>query len=573
MRWKFNPIPDDQIEALSRQAGCSPVVAGLLLRLGIDDPKRARDFLHPRLAHLEDPFAITNLKTAAGRLSSALRHGEAVGVIGDYDVDGVTSTVVLVSVIRRLGGDPAFMVPRRLEEGYGLSRAAIDRFLDEHPVKLLVAVDCGTNSVEEVGYLRERGVDVIIVDHHRSKERLPDDCILINPHVCDENPRPWTQLCTVGLAFKLVHGLLKLRRQENDKRASEIILKDYLDLVAMGTVADLVPLLEENRIFCKFGMRVLRQGRRQGISSLLEIAGVRRGDEVQPVDISFRIGPRINASGRLADATVPVELLLSRDRAFCDQTARQLDEFNRERQDIERQITLDAEKQRETLLPDASGIVLYDENWHSGVVGIVASRVCRRFHRPAIILGSEGKLAKGSGRSVEGLNLVSILETCDDLLTSWGGHPLAVGVSLEKHLVPAFQRRFDERVRELCGGREIVPELEIAHWIEVEELGEELLHDLYLLHPFGQGNREPILGLRNLVLTHPPEIFRERHFRFRIFTPGGRRVFGVAWKMADRPPPTGEPIDIVFRLNWNIFKGRKSMQLELVDWRPAGQPL
>lgn len=573
MLWKHTPIADEQVAALSQSLSSSRTLAELLLRRGISDPEEARHFIQPRLSHLQDPFQITNLKRAVDRIRGALRNDERIVVLGDYDVDGVTSTVVLISALQRLGAEPGFIVPRRLEEGYGLSRSAIDRVLEEQKIDLFIAVDCGTNSVEEVAYLREKGVDVIIVDHHRSKETVPADCILVNPHVCDEQGQPWTNLCTVGLVFKLVHGLLKCLREEDHIAANQIILKEYLDLVAMGTIADLVPLRDENRIFCKFGLRMIHNSRRHGLAALLEVCGLKDGDEVQPMDISFRLGPRINASGRLADASVPVEMLLSGDRKFCEDSARLLDDFNKERQEIERQITEAAERQKEEMQGEPVGIVLFDETWHPGVVGIVASRVSRKYHRPAIILGSEGDLAKGSGRSIEGVNLVEVLGHCDGLLESWGGHPLAVGVSLKKENVPEFQRCFDKLVGELCQGRSVEPALEIAQWLDLPDVHEGLLADLDLLHPFGQGNREPLFGLHSLVLTHPPEVFRERHFRFQIFNTRGKRIFGVAWKMADRIPPLRQPIDCVCRIYWNCFNGRKYLQLELVDWRltPGGK--
>lgn len=567
MRWRHHPLADEQVTALSQELGSTRILAELLLRRGISDPEEARRFLRPHLKQLEDPFCLTNLRQAVERVRQALKSDQQIVVLGDYDVDGVTSTVLLISILQRLGVEPAFIVPRRLEEGYGLSRNAIDRMLEEQKIDLLIAVDCGTNSTEEVAYLRERGIDVIIVDHHRSKEEIPADCILVNPHVVDREDQPWTHLCTVGLVFKLVHGLLKVLRQEDHVAASEIILKEYLDLVAMGTIADLVPLREENRILCKFGLQMIRNSRRLGVTALLEVCGVKAGNEIQPMDISFRIGPRINASGRLADASVPVAMLLSRDRKFCEESASLLDEFNRERQEIERQITQAAEQQKEEQLGEASGIVLFDENWHSGVVGIVASRVSRKYYRPAIILGSEGELAKGSGRSIEGISLVKILERCDDLLETWGGHPLAVGVSLKKENVPAFQKRFDELVGEACRDHEVEPELELARWLEIADVNEDLLQELDLLHPFGQGNREPLFGLRSIVLRYPPEIFRDRHFRFQITNNRGKRIFGVAWKMAGRIPPVRVPIDMVCRIYWNLFNGRKYLQLEMIDWR------
>ncbi len=446
MHWRYDPLPRDRIRALARDLGVSDVLAELLLRVPVGSADEARDFLDPRLAGLCDPFCLTGLAAAAGRLNHAIDRGESVTVFGDYDVDGVTATALLVSVLRRFGLQPHFVVPRRLEEGYGLSRDALERALGGVAPALFVALDCGTNSVEETALLRSRGSDVIIVDHHRSKEDLPVDCVLINPHVYGDVEGGVNDLCTVGLVFKLVHGLLKQRRDAGDQRAFAIRLKEYLDLVAMGTVADLVPLTRENRILARHGLQILGQTGRVGLRSLMDVAGMTVGVEPRPVDVSFRIGPRINASGRLADAAVSVELLLSEDPAFCREAAAQLDAFNRERQDIERQITEHAFDSIAKDLADARGIVVFDDGWHSGVVGVVASRLTRKFHRPCIVLGREGPLAKGSGRSVPGVNLVEVLGCCSHLLESWGGHPMAVGVSLATDRVAEFQAAFDAAV-------------------------------------------------------------------------------------------------------------------------------
>src|SRR5690625_140856 len=571
MRWTSKPLQDDQVSALSQSLGSSRILATLLIRLGISDPDAARAFLHPRLRPLDDPFSITNLRSAVDRIRQAIDGGEKMVVLGDYDVDGVTSTALLISILRRLGAkQPGFIVPRRLEEGYGLSRIAIDRVLEEEDIDLFIAVDCGTNSVEEVAYLRAKGIDVIIIDHHRSKEEIPEDAILINPHVLDRPDQPWVDLCTVGLVFKVAHGLLKVLRAEEDPSAYQIVLKDYLDLVAMGTIADLVPLRDENRILCKYGLRVIQEGRRPGVNALLKVSGVKQGEEVVPMDISFRIGPRINASGRLADASLPVEMLLNDNPAFCEESAQLLEEFNRERQEIERQITIEAKRQREIHVPDAMGVVLFNEEWHAGVVGIVASRISRKYHRPTIVLASEDGVAQGSGRSVSGINLVEILRECDDLLESWGGHPLAVGVSLPQENVADFQIRFDELVREASKNIPLEPEIEVAAWLELSEVNEDLLADLDLLHPFGQGHREPIFAVKDVVLQTPVEVFMERHFRFRIVDQNRRRLFGVAWQKAERIPPIGEPIDVLIRVYWNYFNNRKSLQLEMIDWRPSG---
>jgi single-stranded-DNA-specific exonuclease len=380
MRWNHKPLPAAEVEELSKRAGVSRVLAELLLRAGLRDGDAAAEFLQPALAGLNDPFLLRNLEAAATRLRQAIAQREQVVVLGDYDVDGVSSTALLVMVLRRFGLNPRFIVPRRSEDGYGLSRSAIDRALESGKPNLFIALDCGTNSHIEIAYLRAQGIDVMVIDHHRSKDQALEECLLINPHVnaCAANSDgAWRHLCTVGLVFKLCHGLLKQLRLDNHPVAFRIKLRDHLDLVALGTVADLVPLIGENRIMARHGLRILQETLRPGLRSLMEIAGVKPSQGITPTDISFRLGPRINASGRLADAALSVELLLSDDPVFCLEMAQQLDAFNRERQEIERAITEEAERFIEKEFMKHAGVVLFAENWHPGVVGIVAGRVTR----------------------------------------------------------------------------------------------------------------------------------------------------------------------------------------------------
>jgi len=570
MRWIHSPHPFPDIEALSKREGVSLVLAELLLRAGVGDPGVAGPFLHPELASLADPYLLGNVEPAAARIRDAIMGGEAVTVLGDYDVDGVTSTALVVTMLRRFGLSPRFVVPRRAEDGYGLSRSAIDRALEQGKPSLFLALDCGTNSHEEVAYLRAQGIDVIVIDHHRSKDRFLDQGILINPHAHAEGSAadaPWRNFCTAGLVFKLMHGLLKRLRADNHPAAFAVRLRDHLDLVALGTVADLVPLTGENRILAHHGLRIIQETRRPGLRALMEVSGLKPGQPVMPSDVSYRIGPRINASGRLADAALSVDLLLSDDAAFCLDTARQLDLFNRERQDIERQITDQAEEMVAAHYAADHGIVLFDEGWHPGVVGIVAGRVTRKFNRPTIVLGNEGTLAKGSGRSVDGINLVEVLAPCSALLESWGGHPMAVGISLPKARVAEFRKRFSEAVRAHCGGEIAEARLTIAAWILPAQACDELMAELDTLHPFGQGNPEPLFGLGGVVLRQAPEVFKEHHFRFWVDDGAGRRISGVAWKAAGRIPPKGVPVDLAVSIHWNHFNGRKVLQLELADWR------
>ncbi|MDO8542988.1 MAG: single-stranded-DNA-specific exonuclease RecJ [Opitutaceae bacterium] len=570
MRWTHTPFPAEEVEALSKRAGVSRVLAELLLRAGLGEGTAASAFLQPALAGLNDPFLLRNLEVAATRLRQAIAQREQIVVLGDYDVDGVSSTALLVMVLRRFGLNPRFVVPRRSEDGYGLSRSAIDRALEAGKPNLFIALDCGTNSRPEAAYLREQGIDVMVIDHHRSKDEALVDAILINPHVqADETngDHAWRHLCTVGLVFKLAHGLLKQLRLENHPVAFRIKLRDHLDLVALGTIADLVPLTGENRILARHGLRILEQTNRPGLRALMEVSGVKPLQGITPTDISFRLGPRINASGRLADAALSVELLLSDDVAFSTETARQLDTFNRERQEIERAITDEAEKLIESQFAAHAGIVLFAENWHPGVVGIVAGRVTRKYNRPCVVLGNEGEFAKGSGRSVDGINLVEVLADCCEHLTSWGGHPMAVGVALPKLHLDTFRSRFAEAVRAHAGGDIAEARLDVAVWLTPEQITERLTEELDGLHPFGQGNPEPIFGVHGVVLRTAPEVFKEQHFRFTFEDGRGRRLHGVAWKLAHRLPPLNKLLDLAVELKWNHFNGRRLLQVALIDWR------
>jgi single-stranded-DNA-specific exonuclease len=299
----------------------------------------------------------------------------------------------------------------------------------------------------------------------------------------------------------------------------------------------------------------------------MQVSGLKSDQGLVPTDISFRLGPRINASGRLADAALSVDLLLSEDPAFCEQAARKLDDLNRERQDIERLITDRADRYVEEHYASSCGLVLFDEDWHPGVVGIVAGRISRKYNRPAIVLGNEGDLAKGSGRGINGFNLVEILGACAGCLDSWGGHPMAVGVSLNKQRLDEFRTRFEEAIRARQSDEDAAPRLELSGWLEATQINDKLMADLDLMHPFGMGNPEPIFGVRGIRLRNRPDVFKEIHFRFAGEDALGRRISGVAWKMADRLPPVGVPLEMAVQLNWNHYNGRRTLQMELLDWR------
>jgi len=574
MSWKNLPEPPaPQIARLTDGLGVSPVVARLLARLGFDEPDHAKRFLSSDIAHLDDPSRICHLDDAVARLSDAIDRKEDILVFGDYDVDGVTAVAVLVLALRHLGAEARYAVPRRLSEGYGLSQAAIERVLEPGKPHVFVTMDCGTNAVEQIAFLKAQGIDVIIADHHRSKEDCrPMGAIIVNPHVFDAPDEPWTHLCAAGLSFKLVHGLRRVRRNRADPRAETLRLVDFLDLVAMGTIADLVPLRYENRIYTRFGLEMLRRRNRAGLDALLSACGIEPGQPLMPSDVSFRLGPRINASGRLDDATIAVELLLSPHAKDCRQMAEQLNEFNRERQEKERLVTTEAQQMITDNGYDKDPVlVLYKEDWHPGVVGIVAGKLSRQYARPCVVMGLESKgVAKGSGRGIHALNLVEILSHCKERLLSWGGHPMAVGVSLRVEEVDAFRQDIVRAVRacEGCPDGDCGCGIEIAAWVQPEQIGEELLNDIECMTPFGEGNPEPIFGVRGIVLSYPPEVFGDGNYRFYLPAVAPKRgISVVAWRKADRMPPARVPLELALRLSWNFYNGRQYPQAELIDWR------
>jgi single-stranded-DNA-specific exonuclease len=570
VRWTQKSTSRADAVELSRLIGVCPTVASILRNLGIADAEAAALFLTPRLQKIEDPFAISHMDEAVTRLLKAMREGKSIAVFGDYDVDGVTSTAFLIDFLRRFGLNIRFFLPRRMDEGYGLSIPAIKRMIEQGKPDLLIAADCGTNSVEELKFLSDNGTDVIILDHHtsRGKSLSSQTAILVNPHLLDGEDKPWSNLCTAGLVFKFAHAILKKLRAQGDETAADIDLREYLDLVALGTIADLVPLSGENRILASKGLERLRKTSRTGLMAMYSIVGIEPDQPITPFDISFRLSPRINASGRLSDACTAVEMLLSNDMTSCVKAAQSLDEMNRSRQNIEREIAKEATEMVESHYADDPALVLYDKNWHTGVVGIVASRIAGHFHRPAIVLGSEGNgLLKGSGRSAGGIDMMEILAACSQHLVTWGGHPQAVGVSVEAAKLDDFRAVFCENVAARHTKAVEARTIEIACKVSPDELSDLLFEEIDKLGPFGQGNPQPILAICATNITSPVTTFGSGHCRFSIDA-GTRTMQCVAWRTGDNLPPSDTPLDLAAILTWNVWKGRRFPQLQIEDWRP-----
>lgn len=576
MKWVHTEADARAAHVLQEELELLPSIASVLVKMGCGDPESAAKFLAPKLSHFADPFLVPNLEAAAARIVRAVDARERVAVVGDYDVDGVTAITLLTSFLRRFGLDARYYVPLRTGEGYGLSTAIVERALARERPSLFFVLDCGTNATEQVALLRSRGIDVVIVDHHRSKTAAPPDAVLVNPNSVFSAAPEYSPLCTVGLMFKVLHGVLKIMRSRRDPRSFDVILREYLDLVALGTITDISPLTNENRAMVWFGLRQMKNTKRKGLRALISASGIADTADIFPVDVSHRIGPRINASGRLADASLPVKMFLCDDEKKCAEFARELSEMNRDRQNIERGIFEEALAQIEA---DAGtrgrSALLACGNWHPGVVGIVAGKLARHFGRPCIVLGvDEDGIAKGSGRGVPGINLIDVLRPYGDRLDSWGGHPMAVGVSVEVGRVAEFREYFDRAVAAALAGKGAKSggeeeTLEIAEWLDPEDITFELFDQISQLAPFGEGNPEPVFGIRGIEMPRGAVVFGGDNFRFQLVLPNFSRLGVVAWHKSGGVPPAGTRVDLAVRLSWNNYNGRKYQQAEFVAWRPA----
>jgi single-stranded-DNA-specific exonuclease len=477
----------------------------------------------------------------------------------------------MVYALRYFGGKVNYYIPRRFDEGYGLSTAIVERAFADQP-SLVIALDCGTNSTEQIHWLRRMGVDVLVIDHHRATTPLAENLLLVNPNAHGgKDQEHFGIYCSGGLVFKCVHGLLKLRREMGDGQAREFNLKGQLDLVALATVADVVPLMGENRIFVKYGLRELRRPWRVGTRAIMDLAEFDRDRPLVASDLSFKICPRINASGRISDATRPVEMFLSEDEGEARAIAAELTEMNLERQRIESEITEEASRMVESQFADRNSIVLFNDQWHSGVIGIVAGKLMQRYRKPCVVLSKEEEdMAKGSGRCVNGLNLVDLLSKCSPLLGNWGGHPLAAGIGIPIRNVDRFREAFEVGVSEALKIVNVAHDLEISEWVTLQDINESLMRQLRDLEPFGQGNPQPIFALRDVSFACDPHVFgsSRQHFNF-ILTDGNRTLHGVAWHFADQLPTMPKRCDLAVKLHNTYWNGNRSLRLEMVDYREA----
>jgi single-stranded-DNA-specific exonuclease len=560
-RWIIAPPEQLNGESISWNEICgSACIARLLMRKGFANAEAVEAFLRPRLKSLSDPFLLPNMKSAMSRVLAALDRHERVVLFGDYDVDGVSSIALLAEMLRAYGGTPELFLPLRMEEGYGLSRESVERCLGQHHPQLLIAVDCGTSSVSEIADLTRRSVDVIVLDHHQPKSALPECVAIVNPKIDAESP--FHYLCSVGIVFKLCHALLKTRP------LFDFDLKSKLDLVALGTVADMVPLRGENRIFVKRGAVELAKSTRPGPRNLIEVSGIR--PPISTDDIGFRLGPRLNAAGRLSTAEKSLRLLLTEDESEAAALADFLDKQNRERQEIEKQVFIAVEEQIERDFDPVrdAAIVVGAPGWHPGVLGIVASRISRKYHRPTIVIAFEADGGgKGSGRSIEGLNLVEALQRCSGVLEKFGGHEMAAGLTIREEKIDMFTAAFRNVARELLSDDYLQPCLRIDHELAFSELTDDFLQWHEMLQPFGNGNPAPLFFAREIEPVAPPREVKEKHLvlRLRQRNYHRRAIYFDAANLSLPPAPW----DIAFRIRADEYEGEATLGVQIEAVRSA----
>ena len=566
-RWDLLPVDETESTTLAAALNLDPTIARLLCQRGLSDPELAERFLHPSLDHLHDPMALADMGAAVDRIRAAIARKERIAIHGDYDVDGVTSTVILRRALELLGADVMHFIPERLRDGYGLQPAAIER-LHADGVALVVSVDCGIRGADAARRARDLGVDLIITDHHEPDTELPPALAVINPkrHDCTY---PDKHLAGVGVALKLVQALCL-------RAGRESWLPGFIKVAAIGTLADVVPLVGENRVIAKIGLDLLSRGPHKiGLRALLDVSGL-SGKAIDSYHVGFMLAPRVNAAGRMSTPDIATRLLLAQDESMAEevrQLAQQLDGENVRRQAEEAEILAAAKKIVQTD-PDVgarSVLVVAGEGWHRGVIGIVASKLVDAFHRPAIVLSVEDGVAQGSCRSIPRFDMLSALERCAPLLVRFGGHKQAAGLALEAERVRDFRLAVNAVADETLGPEDLMPRLRIDGGLTFRGITGGVAAGVLSLAPFGAGNPRPVFAARRVEIIDGPRKLKERHLKMALKQDG--RIFrAVAWRAAERHDYLTEhkaALDVAFSLEQNQYNGQTTVELTVADLKKS----
>ena len=570
-KWNYNPPTEEQKRTageLAEKIGMNPILTQLLVERGITTESAAKRFFRPQLADLINPFLMKDMDIAVDRLNDAMGRKERILVYGDYDVDGCTAVALVYKFLQQFYSNIEYYIPDRYEEGYGVSRKGID-YAKQQGVKLIIILDCGIKAINEIAYAKEQGIDFIICDHHVPDEVMPPAVAILNPKRTDDS-YPFKHLCGCGVGFKFMQAFAK----NNSIPFSRLI--PLLDLCAVSIAADIVPVVDENRILAYHGLKQLNQNPSIGLKAIIDICGL-NGRELSMSDIVFKIGPRINASGRMENGKESVDLLVEKDFSTALSQAKHINEYNEQRKDIDKQMTEEAniivsklENQRHQ-----SSIVLYDENWKKGVIGIVASRLTEIYFRPTVVLTREGEFATGSARSVMGFDVYAAIKSCRDLLVNFGGHTYAAGLTLRWDDIPEFRRRFQEFVDEHIMPEQQEANINVDAIIDFKDISKRLYNDLKRFSPFGPGNTKPLFCTKAVYDYGTSKVVgrEQEHIKLELVDSKSSTVVnGIAFgqSAAARYIKSKRSFDIVYTIEDNVFK-RNQVQLQIEDIRPNSE--
>jgi single-stranded-DNA-specific exonuclease len=563
-RWIVRPSDQGQASTLAEALGVSTIVAALLIARGYGEVDSAEAFLKPSLDQLHDPFLMRGMTDAVKRLLQAIDNQEPILIYGDYDVDGTTGTAVLLRALRMLGATAGYHVPHRFTEGYGIRQDALEKAFSEG-YKLVVSVDCGITAHEPLIWARANGLDIIVTDHHLpdADEGAPPALAVLNPnqHGCDY---PDKHLAGVGVAFKLIQALFR-------ERGREAQAPGFLKMVAIGTVADVAKLVGENRAIVALGLSDLPSARNPGLRALIEIAGCGDDSEMTAYDLGFRIGPRINAAGRMDAARAVVELFDAKTKEDARHLAEHLDTRNRERKEAQREIFNRAVEEFEGGAERESqthAAVIAGDGWHRGVIGLAASKIAERLNRPCVVISLDGDVGHGSARSIEAYHLFDGLTACRDLLEKFGGHSHAAGLSIRRGQIPEFRRRLNEHAASCLTEQDLVPTLSIDAEVQPRELSFQLSQELGALEPFGAGNPRPVFATRGFRVMSEPQIIREQHLKLRVAGEDNRPFEAIWWRgleESEQVPRANQRVDLAYELEVNRWNGEIRLQLNVRD--------
>ena len=559
-RWIVREHDAERAASLARVLGVSQILAALLIARGYDEERAARTFLLPTYDQLHEPYAMLGMREAVARLKKAIDSSERVLIYGDYDVDGTTGTAILLRALKLLGGKSGFHIPHRFTEGYGIQQPALERALADG-YSLVVSIDCGIRAHEPLYWARDNGLDVIITDHHLpdEKEGAPPAFAVLNPNQlgCEY---PDKHLAGVGVAFKLVHALFREYGREAQVPA-------FMKVVAIGTVADVAQLVGENRAIVSLGLKDLERVANPGLRALIDVAGCGDGKGMTAYDLGFRIGPRINAAGRMDAARAVVELFDTRDSDEARRLANHLDARNEERKTVQQQI-IDLAIAELQDPKDSFVTVIAGEGWHRGVIGIAASKIAERFNRPCVVLSVDGDVAHGSGRSIQAYHLLNGLTACSDLFEKFGGHSHAAGITIRPGRIDEFRRRLNEHAASCLTAKDLEPRVDIDLELSPEAVTFGLARELESLEPYGAGNPRPVFVSRNLRVLSEPVVVKDRHLKFRVAGPQNRPLEAVWWNCIEPPgqtPDLSGSIEVAYTLETSAWNGDFRMQLNVVD--------